>query len=185
MFRRNLHIMAMVVGCLAGLGPLPARADHDMFRWGYPRLGFHGEADLVRALEFLRLAYTCDDPTHAYARRAESLTLRAAATLCQPAARVAALRAVSAIRAYRQTHLPGYITVAAQHIQQALLLERTCHCGTPAPTPVHPMVVAPPVLVAPPLRPALVPATPGWPYRSGIGVWSGSHHGFWGFRISF
>ncbi len=187
--REVRYLWAAAVAAAALLVPNVARAHGDPFGWPYPRGGFHGEADLIRALKFLRLVSVCDDPTHFYARRAEALSIRAYQLLCQPAARSAAARAIVAIRLYRRTHLPGYLSEAAQSIQHALLAEARCHCsgilrGPRA--PVLPGLPVPPVPGAPtqPVpRPSPVPAPPSSP-TVGAG-WSSSGWSIWAITLRF
>jgi len=137
-----------------------AHSGRGLFVWSYPRLGFHGEADLILALEKMGLEFAAPHPLHPYARRAEVLLKRAHPVLCSPIARNETLVAIGHLKNYRLTDRALYLTVAARAVRRALEAERRCHPHVvPSPAVVaHP---APPVAPAPVVvvpQPVVVPA---------------------------
>ncbi len=159
-------------------------APNPLFRWPYPQIGFHGEADLIRALQWIGNEFASTHPYHLGARRAEVLVKRANLVLCSPVARNETLVAIGHLRNYRLTDRVAYLSAAARSVRRALEVEHRCH-ARPAPVPpvVNPPVVAPtpPVVNPPVVLPAPGPVVV--PVRPATNIFFGGKH--WGVSLQF
>ncbi len=157
-----------------------AHGGPSLFVWPKPPIGFHGEADLIRALQWLGTEFTNPTPYHLGARRAEVLVKRAYTVLCSPIARNETLVAIGHLRNYRLTDNRAYLQAAARSIQRALQVEHRCHFR-PVPVPAPPV---PPVPVITPAVPAPAPPVLITPQPVPVGgIFFGGKH--WSVGITF